>query len=157
MSDCESTGWECEFLDVEMDVAQPFPDIKAGTGFLHPGEVAMAENLGVRIVETQTPQESLKTVLLRLGARVGRIAVGIKTALIADADAVGIVVLGMGANHGLGTARIDGSVLSDVVVVADGAETTRLVAGFKCFDREVAVGSGGRAVDDDKVYFSHVS
>ena len=62
---------------------------------------------------------------------------------------MGVVMLGMGADHLLGTTRVDFSILGDVVVVADGLETTRLVTGFKVFYREIAVGSGGRAVDND--------
>ena len=58
-------------------------------------------------------------------------------------------MLGMGTDHLLGTTRIDFSILGDVVVVTDGLEATRLVTGFKVFDCEIAVGSGGRAMDDD--------
>lgn len=38
-------------LDVEVDVLEPLLDIEAGTGLLDPGEVAMADNLGIGIVE----------------------------------------------------------------------------------------------------------
>ena len=62
---------------------------------------------------------------------------------------MGVVTLGMGSNHLLGTAGGDGTVFGDVVVVAGGLEATSLVAGFEGFDGEVTVGSGGRAVDDD--------
>ena len=58
-------------------------------------------------------------------------------------------MFGMGANHFLGTAGIDLAILGDVVVVADGLEATSLVAGFKVFDREVAVDLSGRAMNDD--------
>ena len=39
------------------------------------------------------------------------IAVGIETALVANANAVGIVMLGMSAGHILGTAWVDHAVL----------------------------------------------
>ena len=58
-------------------------------------------------------------------------------------------MLGMGANHLLGTAWVDFSILGDVVVITDGLETSRLMTGFEVFDREIAVGSGCRAVDYD--------
>ena len=58
-------------------------------------------------------------------------------------------MLGMGTDHLLGTTWVDFSILGDVVVIADGLEATSLVTGFKVFDREIAVGSGGRAVDND--------
>ena len=62
---------------------------------------------------------------------------------------MGVVMLGMGADHLLGTARVDFSILGDVVMIADGLEATSLVACFEGFDGECTVGSGGRAVDDD--------
>ena len=43
-------------LDMEVDVFQPFLYIEARTGFLDPREVAMAENLGVGIVDAETLQ-----------------------------------------------------------------------------------------------------
>ena len=58
-------------------------------------------------------------------------------------------MLGMGTDHLLGTAWIDFAIFGDVVVVADGLETTRLMTGFKVFYREIAVDSGGRAMDND--------
>ena len=68
---------------------------------------------------------------------------------------MGIVVFGVGTDHPFGATGVDGAVFGDVIVVADGLETTSLMTGFKVFNGEIAVGSGGRAVDDDKVYFSH--
>ena len=58
-------------------------------------------------------------------------------------------MLGMGTDHLLGTTWIDFSILGDVVMVTDGLEATSLVTGFKVFYREIAVGSGGRAMDND--------
>ena len=58
-------------------------------------------------------------------------------------------MLGMGTDHLLGTTWVDFSILGDVVMVTDGLEATSLVTGFKGFDREIAVGSGCRAMDND--------
>ena len=58
-------------------------------------------------------------------------------------------MLGMGTDHLLGTAWVDFAILSDVVVVTGGLETSSLMAGFEVFDREISVGSGCRAVDYD--------
>ena len=117
----------------------------------------MADNLGFGIVGAEALEKLYHGLLLGWGACVGWIAVGIEAALVANADAVGVVMLGMGTGHLFGTARIDGAVLGDVVVVADGAEASCFMASFKGFYREIAVGSGGRAMDDNKVYFSHVA
>ena len=73
----------------------------------------------------------------------------VQAALVAYTNAMGVVMLGMSANHFLGTARIDLAILRDVVVIADGLEATSLVTGFKVFHREIAVGSGGRAMNND--------
>ena len=51
-------------------------------------------------------------------------------------------MLGMGADHLLGTAWVDFAVLGDVVVVTGGGEASSLMAGFEVFYREIAVGSG---------------
>ena len=62
---------------------------------------------------------------------------------------MGIVVLGVGTNHLFRATGVDSAVFGDVIVVTDGFETTSLMTGFKVFNGEIAVGSGGRAVDDD--------
>lgn len=94
-------------------------------------------------------------MLLGESSSVGRTAIFVEPALIADTDAVGVVTLGMGAYHLLRTTRVDGAILGDVVMITDGAETLRLVAGFERLYGEVAVDSRGRAMDDDKIYISH--
>ena len=95
-------------------------------------------------------------MFLCLSSCVGRIAFGIQTTLVTDADTVGIVVFGMGTNHLFGATGVDSAVFGYIIVVADGLETTSLVAGFKVFNGEITVDSGGRAVNDDKVDFPHV-
>jgi hypothetical protein len=52
------------------------------------------------------------------------------TTLVADSDAVGVVVAGVSALFGFWTAGIDHAILRNVIVVTDGVETTGLVAGF---------------------------
>ena len=80
---------------------------------------------------------------------------GIESAFVADADGVGVVMLGVCADGWLGAAGVDGAVLGDVVVVADGGEAACLVAGFKGCHGEVLGDAGGGAVDDDEGYCSH--
>ena len=55
-------------------------------------------------------------MLLGRGASVGRMAVDVKTALVTDADTVGVVTLGMGSYHFLWTTWIDSAILGDVVI-----------------------------------------
>ena len=58
-------------------------------------------------------------------------------------------MLGMGADHLLGTAWIDFTILGDVVVITGGLEASSLMTGFEVFYREISVGSGRRAVNYD--------
>ena len=95
-------------------------------------------------------------MLLGWSAGVGWIAVLVETALVADADAVEVVMLGMGADFFLGTAGVEVAVLGDVIVVTDGAEATSLVAGFECLYWEVLRYLGSRTVNDNQVNFSHI-
>ena len=136
-------------LEMKVDFFQPLLDIIAGTGFSDPWEVSVADDFGIGIVEAEAMEEFLHRHLLSEGTSVGRFAVGIESALIADADAVGIVVSGVSANLSLRSARVEGAVLGDVVVVADGFETSGEVTGFQVFYREVLGRTGCRAVQYD--------
>ena len=109
----------------------------------------MTDDFGIGIVEAEAFQKLYHRVFLGFGSGIGRVAVCIQTALIAYADAVGVVMLGMSSYHFFGTAWIDFAILGDVVVIADGLEATSLVTGFKVFNREVAVCSGSRAMNND--------
>lgn len=53
-----------------------------------------------------------------------------RKALVADSDAVGIVVAGVSTLLAFWTTWIDHAILRNVIVVTDGVETTGLVAGF---------------------------
>ena len=134
---------------MEVDGFEPFLHVEAGTALAHPGQVAVADDLGIGIVGAEALQQLYHRALLGLGAGVGGMAVAVEAALVADADAVGVVAEGMGTRHLLGTAGIDFAVFGDVVVVADGLEAARLVTGFEVFYREVLGGSRGGTVNDD--------
>ena len=140
---------------MEVDGFEPFLHVEAGTALAHPGQVAVADDLGIGIVCAEALQQLYHRALLGLGAGVGGMAVAVEAALVADADAVGVVAEGVGARRLLGTAGKDFAVLRDVVVVADGLEPPRLVAGFEVFYREVPGDSRGGTVDDDKIDISH--
>ena len=109
----------------------------------------MTEDGGIGVVEAEAAEEFLHRYLLCEGTGVGRFAVGIKSALIADGDAVGVVVSGVGADLSLWAARVEGTILGDVVVIADGFETSGEVAGFQGFDCEVLCHTRGTAMQYD--------
>ena len=142
-------------LDVEIDVLEPLLHVEARAGLLDPWQVSVAYDLGIGIVDGQVLQKAYQGSLLGWGAGVGRIAVLVQAALIADADAVGIVMLGMGAHLILWAAWIDDAILRDVEVIADALETTSFVACLQGLYGEVLRYFCGRTVDDDQIDFTH--
>lgn len=116
----------------------------------------MPHNLGIGIEQLQLLQQLDERCFLPLSASVGRSPLGIQSAFVAYADAVGVVAPGMGTHLGGWTARIDGSILADVEMVADVAPVILChVTVAQGFQGEVLGGSGRRAVDNDQVDFSH--
>ena len=109
----------------------------------------MTEDGGIGVVEAEALEEFLHRYLLCEGTGVGRFAIGIESALIADGDAVGVVVSDVSTDLSLWAARVEGTILGDVVVVADGFETSCEVAGFQGFDCEVLCHTRGTAMQYD--------
>ena len=109
---------------MEMNVGKPLLDIETGTLLVNTREISMTQDLGFRIVGTETLQKLSHRRLLRWCAGVGRAGIGIQTTLVTDADAVGVVMTGMSSRLRLRTARINHSVLRDVIVITDVTETT---------------------------------
>ena len=142
-------GCSFRLLDMEFDVFEPFLGVEARAFLAHAREVTVAEDFCIRVVEAEAVEEFLHRYLLCEGTGVGWFAVGIETALIADGDAVGVVVTGVSADFSLWSARVEGTILGDVVVVADGFETSGEVAGFQGFDCEVLCHTRGTAMQYD--------
>lgn len=109
----------------------------------------MTKDLGIGIVDLQAAEQCDQSMLLSGGTGIGGIAVGIEASFVADSNAVGIVVAGMGSNHILGAALVHLAILGDVVVVADGFEAAGFVTGFEGFHREVLCNLGCGAMKDD--------
>ncbi len=86
---------------------------------------------------------------------IGRTALGVETSLIADANAVLVVVLGMGAGEVFMTRLVHLTITGDVIVVGGEAETG-LVAGDEVSDRKRTVAARGATVDDDEINASHL-
>ena len=80
---------------------------------------------------------------------------GVETSFIADANAVLVVVLGMGAGEVFMTRLVHLTITGDVIVVGGEAETG-LVAGDEVSDRERTVAARGATVDDDEINASHL-
>ena len=117
-------------LNVEVYFFQPLLYIKARTGFSDPGKVTMADDFGIGIVEDETVEEVFQRCFLGWRASVGRLSFLVEPTLVADSDAMGVVVAGVSALLAFWTTWIDHAILRNVIVVTDGVETTGFVAGF---------------------------
>lgn len=83
---------------MEIDFIQPGLNTEAGTGLVDVREITMTLDLGFGIVYAQTRQEILERLLLSLRTGICRIAVGVETAFVTDADTVCIEMAGVGAD-----------------------------------------------------------
>ena len=107
-----------------MNAGKPLLDIETWTLLVNAREISMTQDLGFRIVGAEALQKLSHRSLLGWRAGVGRMGFGIQTTLVTDADAVGVVMTGMCTRLRLRTARINHSVLRDVIMVTDVTETT---------------------------------
>ena len=82
-------------------------------------QVVMTDDHGAGIARMQFLKQSSHGSLLCLCARVGGLTADVEPALIADAYRVGVVILAVGTDHPFRTARLNLSVTTDDVVVAD--------------------------------------
>ena len=117
-------------------------------------QLAVAKDLGIRVVLLQRLQQGPQGVLLGLGTGVGWMAVGEQATLVADTDRVGVEVAGMGTDEVLVPGLVGLPVSRDVVVIASEAEAC-LMAGDERGDRKGTVFTGRGTVNDNKVYSSH--
>ena len=140
----------------ESDVGIFLCRIEAGTVLTDARKVAMTEDLGIRIVLLQGTEKGNESGLLFGSTGVGRVAVGVETSLIADADGVLVVVAGMGADEVFMTRLIHLTVPGDVVVIGGEAEAS-LVTGDELGDREWMVAARGATVNNDEINVTHLS
>jgi hypothetical protein len=76
--------------------------------------------------------------------------VGGETAFVTDTDAVGVVALTVGAYLGVVSASVNGAVTSDVIVIADVAESSMMhVVTAAILRRKVFPFRRGAAMDDE--------
>ena len=140
----------------ESDVGIFLCRIEAGTVLTDARKVAMTEDLGIRIVLLQGTEKGNESGLLFGSTGVGRIAIGVETSLIADADGVLVVVAGMGADEVFMTRLIHLTVPGDVIVIGGEAEAS-LVTGDELGDREWTVAARGATVNNDEINVTHLS
>ena len=116
----------------------------------------MTHDDGPRELPLQLTQQGQQGGFLCQRARVARITPRIQPALVAEADAVAVVVQTMGADVLQRSAAVDGAVARHVIVIADVLEApvTDVVraAGFKV---QAPPLTGGGTVDNDQSDASH--
>ena len=81
-------------------------------------EFAVADNFGFGIIMFQCAEQCEESLFLGRGTGVSGAASLVETALVADADGMGVVVAGVGSDHRLGATEVELTVAGDVVVVA---------------------------------------
>ena len=116
----------------------------------------MADNLSIGIVLFQRDKQRVESELLGWCPGVVGTSLLIETALVADADGVGIIMPGVGTDHLLRTAEVQLSVAGDVVMVAAALPAFGFVHLVEPFQRNMLVRSRCRAVNDYQIYSSHV-
>ena len=118
-------------------------------------EIAMAADALNREVFPKGAYQGSQRVFLPLGAGIGRLAAGIQTAFVGNADAVLIVAEGVCAHHVQRTGTPNVAVLADKEMIANHFHASCTVTAKEVFLGEVGVGPGGGAVDDEGGYPTH--
>ncbi len=123
---------------------------EARTGFLHAGLVAMVHHHGVRKELVEFKQQFHNLRFLLRGTGVGRVAVPVQSALIADADAATVVSAGMCPNLQQASVLCHDTAPTDIEMITHGTEAPGLMVTKQLFHRIVTVTACGGAEDDEE-------
>ena len=113
------------------------------------GEVAVADDLGLRVRPLEILQQKPESCLLFGSTGVVVAPFVVDATDIAYADGMLVVVAHVGSGILLVTAFVDAAILVDDPVVADHGPVLGSVKTVDVFDSPLSTGSCGRAVDDD--------
>ena len=120
-------------------------------------ELAMPHDLGIGIVDLQGAEQGDEGCTLGRSAGVGRTALSIQSAFIADADGVGIIVAGVHTHLFFCASLIDLAIALNVIVVADAfAMEAGIVAATEHFDGKPLVAARSRTVNNNQINLSHI-
>ena len=120
---------------------------EAGTVLGDVGELAVAEDAGVRIIISEILQQLIERVFLGHSTGVVSMAVLVQATFVDNAEGTVVVMTGVNALDVLWQERNDIAVETDVVVVAALA-VLGFTTGNQVFNTERAVAFGGGAVYD---------
>ena len=131
--------------------------VEAGAGFLHAGQVAMAQHradgweASMKLLD-----EPLHRLPLRRRARVGDATRGGETALVTDAYRMGVVAEGVGTHALHGAARMHHAIQRDVEVIANVFPAIHLhIVVAQLLHRISAIATAAAAMHHYHVYLSH--
>lgn len=106
----------------------------------------MPQNLSLRIIPFQLPQQVYQRAFLRIRARVGGMSFLGDSALVADADALVVPAGGVGAYLMHGAADVHLAVAGDVEMIADVGKAAGEMAAAQG-GRKVAIATRGTAMN----------
>lgn len=122
---------------------------------MYVGQVSVSENLGLGVFELQQAEQCPQRVLLCRCPGVFRLALWVQPALVAYAQRMFVVSLGMSTHKVLVACLVQLSVAGDVVVVAGESEAVPMAAD-ELLHSEFPVAPRRTAMHDDHVDSSHI-
>ena len=128
--------------------------IKARTGFVDIGKVAVTQDLCLGMFPFESLEQVKQCSLLSDGPGIGCCAFLVKASFIAYTQRMAVVAPGMGTDELLMTCLGDGAVACDVVVVAREPEAIAMVAD-ELHHGVSPIATGGGAVHNDEIDAAH--
>ena len=132
---------------------EPLLDVETGAGAV--GELVVTVDGGDGVLFHQVLHQLEEGEALGFGAGVGGATVGIEAADISDADAMGVVALGVCAGLLDRATSVDAAVGIDDIMIADVAPAEGTVVFPYGFHRTDGIGARGGAMDDDFGDWAH--
>ena len=131
---------------------EPLLDVETGAGTV--GELVVAVDGGDGVLFLEVFYQLEEGEALGFGAGVSGMSIGIESADIDDADALGVVAWAMGTDLLNGAARVDAAVRIDDIMIADVTPAEGTVVAADALHGADSVGACGGAMDD---YFGDCS
>ena len=151
-----ATSRQCSSeLGIALEIIAIFLTGETGAGFVDAFELAVAEDLSIRVVELQRSEQSDKGSTLGRRTSIGSTTFLVEASLVTNTNRVGIVMPGMSSDHLLRTAQMELTVTSDVVVVAAAVPAFGSMHLVEQLERQVLVRPACRAVNYNQIYSSH--
>ena len=116
---------------------------EGGAVFVDAFEFTVADDFSIGVIELQRAEQGDESCTLGRGAGVGSTAMFVETALVTDADRVGVVMPGVSADHLFRATDVKLAITGDVVVVATAVPAFGTVHLVKELERQMFVRTGG--------------